>query len=375
MINVCFIVEYVEHYNVSTFISLKQKLLKDKIDLKVLYNKKGQVKDELNILDNSIFVKIPYINVKMFIQILPFIKYRSDIYVIKQGEKYLLSYLLMLFAPIFNYKLCVWGNCKKEYPLFKNGDKSWKNRIWWRLAKNVDVWFVYNEYVKYIINDIYDNELVCSVNNTIDVDEERLLSKEVKNKDILKVKNDLDINEDDKVCLYCGRIYKEKRIEFLLEALKKIKKRDGKFKFIMIGDGEERAQIIKFQEKNYDWFKWVGPKYKKEKILYFKISQLQLMPGLVGLHIIDSFVHGLPIVTTDNNYHSVEIEYMKNWYNGVMVCDDIDIYVDAVYKILNNKEIVNSLKNGCIQSVSEYSIQKKINGFYEGLKKVSRSNL
>ena len=95
-----------------------------------------------------------------------------------------------------------------------------------------------------------------------------------------------------------------------------------------------------------------------------------LMPGLVGLAIIDSFVAGLPIVTTDLDYHSPEIEYLHSGSNGVMVreAEDPGAYAEAVCTLLQNPATLQQLRDGCVESAQHYSMTQMVERFANGVK-------
>lgn len=79
--------------------------------------------------------------------------------------------------------------------------------------------------------------------------------------------------------IFCGRMYKEKRIDFLLQACLKIKERCPGFTMIFIGEGVD-SNNVKKAAMQHQWIKYTGPVYGKEKIAYFKLADVFLNPGL-----------------------------------------------------------------------------------------------
>jgi len=376
MKKVVFVVEYVEHYNVRMYEDLYNRLKGDDIELMVLYCNMGQVKGELNDLDPNIFRKVKCLSWKdrrvVVHQCLERVL-TSDLIIIKQGEKYVISYFLLVYKLFLckQLKLAVWGNCKKEYRLYKKGDIGWKNRFWWKLSGAFNGWFVYNDYVADIVRSTgFDARYIYNVSNSIDVEQEIYLDEMVDDSDMLRVRSELGIPTEAVVCLMCGRLYKERMLSFLFDVLDKVKKRVENFHFIVVGDGDERGGVIRYQNFNSDWFHYVGAQYGKEKVVYFRISKLQLIPGLVGLHVIDSFANNVPIVTTDNQYHSVELEYLKDGYNGVITKVDTDLYAESVIELLQDEKKYDKILKGCSFSKKKYSLSHKTDSFYNGIKDV-----
>ena len=102
----------------------------------------------------------------------------------------------------------------------------------------------------------------------------------------------------------------------------------------------------------------MGYKSDHDKVPYFLISDINIHPGMVGLHILDAFKYETPIVTTDNGIHSPEIDYMNNGENGIMTPNEIEVYVDEVVGILKNEKILSRLKAGCRRSSDSHTIRK-----------------
>ena len=68
-----------------------------------------------------------------------------------------------------------------------------------------------------------------------------------------------------------------------------------------------------------------------------------LNPGLVGLGILDSFVSGTPMLTTDCGLHSPEIAYLEHGVNGLMTADDMDEFVLAACEVISDDRMYESI--------------------------------
>lgn len=58
-----------------------------------------------------------------------------------------------------------------------------------------------------------------------------------------KANAEFGINENENVLIYVGRVMKLKRIDFILESLKKVKEKGVKFKFFVVGKGAELEKL------------------------------------------------------------------------------------------------------------------------------------
>ena len=92
-------------------------------------------------------------------------------------------------------------------------------------------------------------------------------------------------------------------LKFLLEACALVRAEVPDFEMIFVGSGAD-AGLVSQAARRHDWIHYVGPKFGRELVPYFMASKLLLMPGLVGLVVLDSFACEVPLVTTNVAYHS-----------------------------------------------------------------------
>ena len=90
-------------------------------------------------------------------------------------------------------------------------------------------------------------------------------------------------------------------------------------------------------------------------------------PGLLGLHILDAFSVGLPVVSTSNAQHGPEIAYLQNGVNGVLTGDSVKEYADAVTHLLSDAVWWRSLSDNALTSSLDYTVEKMAEHFVDGL--------
>ena len=91
------------------------------------------------------------------------------------------------------------------------------------------------------------------------------------------------------------------------------------------------------------------------------------MPGLVGLAIVDSFVTGTPIVTTDLPIHSPEIAYLINGVNGLMTSHNVKEYSDLVVSYFRDFNRLQELRTQCRATAERYTLDAMVNRFSDGI--------
>lgn len=290
---------------------------------------------------------------------------QTDLVIVEQASKLLINYYLMLQNQLGIRRIAFWGHGRN----LQAHNASWSGeRVKAWLSKRVHWWFAYNDLSARIVRELgFPEEKITSVQNAIDTHQLVGASEAWKPEDLAAFKQSIGITGDH-VCLYTGGIYPEKRIPFLLKACSRIRELVPDFQMIFIGAGVDDS-LVKEAASQHSWIKYIGPKFETEKVPYFKISKLFLMPGLVGLAVLDTFALGVPLITTKLDYHSPEIEYLVNGENGVMQDDpeDLEAYAQTVVQLLTDKQKLRVLQEGCQRAKLTYTIEEMAERFAQGI--------
>jgi glycosyltransferase involved in cell wall biosynthesis len=289
----------------------------------------------------------------------------ADLIVVPQELKYLRCHWLLLKTRFTRQHFAYWGHGRNFQAKGENRFSTWIKEF---VSKRADWWFAYNDLSARIVRDMgYPTERITSVGNAIDTlglihRREAVSASEL---ELLKLK--LGIGSGN-VALFNGAIYAEKRIGFLLEAAHLIRRKIPDFTLLVIGEGPERG-LVKKAAAECPWIHDLGPMRDDEKVPYWMLSKLLLMPGLVGLVVVDSFALGVPMVTTDYPYHSPEIDYLENGENGVVVeCgDSAERYAETVAALMENRAETSRLAAGAVRSALSHTVEGMVARFSEGI--------
>jgi len=285
----------------------------------------------------------------------------ADLVVLEQANRILNNYPLLFFKQK-NRKTAFWGHGKNMQASSRGFLGAWKKAM----ISRVDWWFAYTRIsADAVVEAGFAAERITTVQNSKDVSNFVRAAASVG--DVRKIKQSLGIAGDN-VCLYCGGLYKEKKLDFLLEAARKIKQNIPDFELMLIGEGKEETKIASAAAQN-KWIHYEGPKYGDDLAPYFLLSKALLLPGAVGLAAIDSFAAELPLITTKDQFHGPEIAYIESGRNGIVVDFDADLYACAVSDYLQSESQQSRLKEGCRQSAEKYTLENMINNFSEGIVK------
>ncbi len=197
-----------------------------------------------------------------------------DAVIVEQANRLLINHYLLLRRRLNKGpRLAYWGHGQN---LQAENSHSAGECLKRRLSSHVDWWFAYTTLSADIAAKTgFPKERITTVQNTIDL-REFLAAKEITNEaDRVALKASLGIKSNN-VCLYCGGIYSDKRMPFLLEACSKIKVRLPDFEMIIVGDGPDR-HLIETAAETRPWLHYIGPKYGADRVPYFLISKALLM--------------------------------------------------------------------------------------------------
>lgn len=170
-------------------------------------------------------------------------------------------------------------------------------------------------------------------------------------------KPSFNIDENDFIFLFVGRIVKEKNLEVLIRASKKIVKEIPNAKFIIAGKGPEEnyyKDLVNKEEVN-NLFKFLGFVPDSKIYSLFKTADIFIFPSKFetqGLSGIEAMASGLPVVGAD--YLAIS-EIIQDGHNGVLFNpDDEDDLVEKVMLCVSKRK---KLSKNAIQSAQKYSIE------------------
>lgn len=212
---------------------------------------------------------------------------------------------------------------------------------------------------------------VSPYNNTIDVEELRGAKAKIGEQQIAQLRQYLKI-EGKRVLLFSGRLYAEKKVDFLLSAYALLKKSYPDVALLIIGDGEERntleqsAQQLELQDVHF-LGSVVDP---QSTAAYFSLADLLVIPGVVGLAIVHGFAFGLPLVTTDTPGHGPELDYLSET-NGVMTEPDILQYAESIKALLTAPMKLESMKQSARAQGDALYLPLSVKRFVAGIQSFS----
>lgn len=291
----------------------------------------------------------------------------ADLVVVTQENKLLYNYWLLAFPP--KARLAFWGH-GRNLQSARPGGVAERIKRW--STSRVDWWFAYTDLSAEIVTGAgFPRERITVLDNSIDTGQLERDRLGLTQAQIYAARESLGLGGGP-VGIYVGSLYKEKRIEFLVEACRRLRAKLAGFQLLIAGDGPDRARL-QHATQGEPWIVWCGVRRGMDKAALFAVSDVVLNPGLVGLGILDSFVFGVPMVTTDCGLHSPEISYLHHGQNGLIVEDNLEAYSGAVAGLLSDPDRLARLEAGCRASAGRYTVENMAMRFSDGISNALRA--
>ena len=172
--------------------------------------------------------------------------------------------------------------------------------------------------------------------------------------------------------VYAGGLYAEKRLDFLVEAGDELARRLPTFRLDVVGDGPERG-ALEAAAAERPWLRVLGARYGESLERTVRAARAILMPGAVGLVVIDAFRAERPLVTTGAGRHGPEIAYLEHGVNGVIAGPGFDVraYADAVQRLVEDAPWYERLQDGCRIAAARYTLSNMVSRFVAGLERAA----
>ena len=161
-------------------------------------------------------------------------------------------------------------------------------------------------------------------------------------------------------------MYAGKSLELLIEAASGVHAADPAFRLLMVGDGPSRAHAQAASE-GLEFIRWLGVQRGTEKAALMAVSDFMLMPGSIGLAIVDAFTAGLPLLATEAPGHGPELAYLVPGSNGALTRADAASYIAIIRELLGNPQQLHRWRRQAASDGQRYSVEGMAERFGQGI--------
>lgn len=361
---VVLIQEHLPHYRERFFELLRESLAGDGISLQLIHG----IHQEKRLISSQLgwATAVPLRRIGPFLwHQLGDLTAAADLIIVPQEIKYLRCLALQLRSRILGQRFAYWGHGRNFQATDKHATAEWIKR---HLSLHVDWWFAYNDLSARIVCDLgFPAERITTVGNAIDTQGLIQRRNSLTESELSAIRKELKLRSSN-IAVYTGGLYAHKRVDFLLKSAILIRGIIPDFELIVIGSGPDRALVAE-AAREHPWIHDIGPKNDTEKVPYWALSKVLLMPGGVGLAVLDSFALGVPMITTDTRLHGPEIDYLENGVNGLLVpCGHShETYAREVADLMNDLPRLAQLKAAAFASASCHTIESMAANFANGV--------
>ena len=371
--HVCIIQPVMKQYRLPFFIGLEKELAKSGVCLQVVYGepwREEALRGDNVELRAPLGYRVPTYRLfrKLYIQpsLLPWL--HADLVILEPANKHALNYLLFLLHGIGLKHIAYWGHgYDRQTSPDTFGNKFKRLTLHWARW-----WFAYTKgAADYVAAQGFDAQRITVVENAIDTRKLRSQLANISQAEIENKRTLLGFEEQDRIGIFCGSLYTNKKLDLLFESAQLIHERIPEFCLLILGGGPLESEVRDYASSR-KWVRYLGPVFGLDKLVLLKMAELWLNPGLVGLGILDALCAGLPAITTNVSYHSPEIEYLENGVNGLIVSTDAESYASAIVNLLNDDVVRSRLVKGAVESANRYNIESMVANFANGVRKCLR---
>jgi len=171
-----------------------------------------------------------------------------------------------------------------------------------------------------------------------------------------ELRDSLNIQKDDFVLLFIGRVVKDKGINELIQAFSILDKKYNNLKLLIVGDFEEHlnpieSKSIEIMRSNQNIIQ-VG--FQKDVRPYLGVSSLFVLPSYrEGLpnSLLEAGSFGIPLLATDINGCN---EVIRDRENGILIKPkSVESLVDGISLLVENKQLYNRIKKSVRESIED----------------------
>jgi glycosyltransferase involved in cell wall biosynthesis len=282
------------------------------------------------------------------------LKTNYDAYIL-YGEMHSISnWIAALICKIRKKPLLIWG-----HGLYGDEGLIKKNlRIMY--YKIADYHLVYgNRSRSIMVASGFRPDKIFAVYNSLDFCTHKKIFEERNQEDLEKLKRKMFPDQFElPVVIFIGRLTKEKKISYLIEAINICQKRGHNYNCLIVGGGDELSNLHTLSDSLgiSDLVHFYGSSYDENlNAKLIMLSDCCVSPGNVGLTAIHSLSFGTPVITHENFFNQgPEVEAVIQDKTGLFFQENnITSLSDVIDNmILNKKKLL--MESNCIEQVKRY---------------------
>ena len=289
-----------------------------------------------------------------------------DLVVLEQASRLLLNYRLLWLQARGGPRIAFWGHGRS----FAADPTSVSERLKAWASRRAHWWFAYSSVSSGIVTALgFEPDRITVVNNSIDTATLREQLDAVDEARLATLRDQIGLSPGP-VGLFLGTLRSDKGLGVLVEAGRRIRDAHDGFSLLVVGSGPLEDEVRQWAEQE-SWLHYLGPRYGSDRAELLSLADLMLLPGAVGLVVLDAIVAGTPLITSRESPHGPEIGYLRDGSNGLLVANGSDpaSYADAVLRLLDQPVQLEALVEGCAADRDLYTVEEMVRRFGDGIRR------
>jgi glycosyltransferase involved in cell wall biosynthesis len=300
-----------------------------------------------------------------------------DAIVITSESKFISNLILALLGKLFGIAVLHWGF--GYHPPRGSRESDTPNPLMHTITTAIKKGFtrIADGFIAYtksgaeqLVASGYPRERTFFVQNTIDVSEQLALWEAERDTDEQAIRREFGLQLDSAVYVFIGRLTPIKRVDLLIEAVRKIN-RDGLSKrfveALVIGGGPREAHL-KELAADVPEVHFLGALPPNDQVARcLKVGIACAVAGMVGLVANHALAHGRPVITRALDSHSPELEYIEHDRNGLIVAGDLDDFAASLARFADDDACQARLAQGALTTRDELRMEDMAARFDEAV--------
>lgn len=345
--------------------------LSESVDLQILHSKnKTGVKQIKTSYSKEIlcFKYSPIETNRIFFSFPEILKFKPNVFIHYLSIGVISLPFTYVICKLLKIRFVLWGHGVHRKNGF-NPKNSLSDKVKLIYMKMADAVILYSESAKYVIKDYLNENKLFVAKNTLDTQTLTTIKHKLNEIGKSRIKYNLSL-PCDHYLIYIGRLLTEKNPEILLDTVIRLRTKINKsIGVIYIGGGPELEKLkLRVVDDEISNIVFLGAVHDPEitgKYLY--ISDLMVMPGYLGLSVIQSLCFNTPVAslmkTKDGPFHSPEVENVINQKTGYLGKNITDLY-DWIENFFLDRSLREQINTYIEQLQEEISLNKMIHGFH-----------
>jgi glycosyltransferase involved in cell wall biosynthesis len=290
----------------------------------------------------------------------------ADAIIVEQANRLLVNPLLLSWQRVGGPRVGFWGHGRN----FQSRTRVGVAEAWKRLySRWPDWWFTYTEDTSSLLESYgYSRDRITILYNTVDTAALAQAVAECAPADLSEFRTKHHL-QPGRTALFMGSLYPDKSLDYAVVVAREVANRLAGFRLLVCGDGPSGAEARAAAEAHPDYISYLGRVDGADRVRVLASADVLLMPGLLGLVVLDAFAAGLPILTRKISWHSPEFSYM-GLEHGLILPPSTSApdFAAAAVRLMGDQSRMKLMREACLEASLKYPLTRMVSSFTSGIR-------